>query len=127
MTVLGLNHVGTLTEDLGRVRSVFGELLGFEGCGPDTHPRGPVGTPWGTVGGVVRPPYPDGEVATFIRSGQRGVHHVALTVTEAALEAMRAEGVALLDEVSRPETDDACIGFVGPSSTEQSPVELTSA
>ncbi len=113
----GLNHVGILTGDLDQVRHVLGDLLGLEVL-------------WVMAGGVrlefVRPTAADSRAAQAIAAGQGGVHHIALTVDDAAaaLERLRAAGVETRDEVPRRGVHGSRIGFLSPGSVAGTLVEV---
>lgn len=126
----GLNHVGILTDDLGTIRHILGDLLGLEVRGPEAEPELGIEVLWVIAGGVrlefLKPTDPASRAAQAIASGQRGVHHVAVTVDDAAdaLERMRDAGVVTRDEVPRRGVHGSRIGFLDPASVAGALVEL---
>lgn len=69
---------------------------------------------------------PDTPVGRFLASRGPGLHHLAYRVAdiEAALEALRVEGVRLIDAVPRPGSRGTLIAFVHPASMGGVLVEL---
>ena len=126
----GLNHVGILTGDLEQVRHVLGDLLGLEVHGPEPEPELGLEVLWVMAGEVrlefVRPTDAGSRAAQAIAAGQGGVHHIALTVDDAAaaLESLRAAGVETRDEVPRRGVHGSRIGFLSPGSVAGTLVEV---
>jgi methylmalonyl-CoA/ethylmalonyl-CoA epimerase len=62
---------------------------------------------------------PDGPIARHIARRGEGIQHVAYRVDdiERALEAVRAKGIALIDERPRPGARRARVAFLHPKST----------
>jgi len=69
---------------------------------------------------------PDTAVGRFLAKRGEGMHHVAYRVDDvaAALEALRADGVRLVDETPRPGSRGTTIAFVHPSAFRGVLVEL---
>jgi methylmalonyl-CoA/ethylmalonyl-CoA epimerase len=69
---------------------------------------------------------PDTPVGRFLASRGPGLHHVAYRVAdiEVALEALRADGMRLIDAVPRPGSRGTLIAFVHPASMGGVLVEL---
>jgi methylmalonyl-CoA/ethylmalonyl-CoA epimerase len=115
--VIGLHHVGVLSEDLESVR-VLAERLGFEVGDVEQHEAIGVEALWLTLGGlrleVLRPARPDSRAARALAAGRSGLDHVALEVRDcdAALRGLRADGVALADEEPRLGVHGTKIGFL---------------
>ena len=67
---------------------------------------------------LLRPLAPDTAVGRFLASRGAGLHHVAYRVAdiEAALQAVRARGLQLIDETPRPGIRDSRVAFVHPRS-----------
>jgi methylmalonyl-CoA/ethylmalonyl-CoA epimerase len=126
----GLNHVGILTGDLDRVRHVLGDLLGLEVHGPEPEPELGIEVLWVMAGEVrlefIRPTDPESRAARAIAEGQGGVHHVAVTVDDAAqaLRRLRAAGVATRDELPRLGVHGSRIGFLEPGSVGGALIEV---
>jgi methylmalonyl-CoA/ethylmalonyl-CoA epimerase len=75
---------------------------------------------------LVEPLSPGSAVAKFLSAHKSGLHHICLRVPDldAALAALKARGVRLVDEVARPGAHDARIAFLHPSSTGGILIEL---
>lgn len=129
-TARGFHHVGVITDDLDTVRRVFGSLLGARVEEPEIEDRMGAEVMWVHVGGValefISPLAPGGRVAQILQEGGGGVHHVAVSVddVDAALETIRAAGVATIDFKSREGARGARIGFVAPGQVAGTLVEL---
>ena len=128
--VRGLNHVGILTDDLESVRHVLGDLMGLKVVGPEPEPELGLEVIWVLAGDVrlefIRPTNPESRAAKAIAGGQRGVHHVAFTVDDAAqaLDRLRAAGVAARDSEPRLGVHGSRVGFLEPSAVAGALVEL---
>jgi methylmalonyl-CoA/ethylmalonyl-CoA epimerase len=68
---------------------------------------------------LLRPLEPDTAVGRFLASRGPGLHHVAYRVDdiEAALDALRDQGLQLIDETPRVGIRDSRVAFVHPRST----------
>ena len=68
---------------------------------------------------LLRPLQPDTAVGRFLASRGPGLHHVAYRVDdiEAALDALRGQGLQLIDETPRTGIRDSRVAFVHPRST----------
>jgi methylmalonyl-CoA/ethylmalonyl-CoA epimerase len=75
---------------------------------------------------LIEPTGQPSTVAAFLERRGAGLHHIALRVADldAALAALRARGIRLVDEQPRPGADGATVAFVHPSSTGGVLVEL---
>ena len=79
---------------------------------------------------LVEPLSPDAPVAKFIANKRGpGLHHLCLRVPDidAALAALKAKGVRLIDEVPRGGAHGSRIAFIHPASTRGLLVELKQA
>ena len=65
---------------------------------------------------LLRPLQPDTAVGRFLATRGPGLHHVAYRVAdiEAALDALRVQGLQLIDETPRPGIRDSRVAFVHP-------------
>lgn len=65
---------------------------------------------------LLQPVAESSAVAKFIEKRGPGVHHIALRAdsTDAELARLKAEGVALIDETSRPGAEQTRVGFLHP-------------
>jgi methylmalonyl-CoA/ethylmalonyl-CoA epimerase len=68
---------------------------------------------------LLRPLQPDTAVGRFLAARGPGLHHVAYRVDdiEAALDALRDQGLQLIDETPRVGIRDSRVAFVHPRST----------
>ena len=68
-------------------------------------------------------------VARFLASRGEGLHHVAYRVADcaAALEAVKASGARLVDQVPRPGSRGTTVAFVHPSASFGTLIELVQA
>jgi methylmalonyl-CoA/ethylmalonyl-CoA epimerase len=126
----GLDHVGIAVEDLEgeieRYRRAFGlepahrETVGSQGVEEVLFA---VGTSYVQL---LRPLSDDTPVGRHLARRGPGVHHVAYRVDDvaAALERLRAEGFALVDEAPRPGSRGTTIAFVHPKAMGGVLVEL---
>lgn len=123
----GVNHIGIAVKSLAEQRSYYEGVLGARFEGEEDVPEQNVRVAFFALGqgsGVVRlellePTSPESPIAKFIEKKGEGVHHVAYTVEgiEARLAALKAGGVALIDESPRTGAHGAKIAFVHPKST----------
>jgi methylmalonyl-CoA epimerase len=128
--VTGLNHVGILTDDFDAVSRVLGDVVGLEVSGPDLEADLGIEILWVTVGSLrlefIRPVDDDGVAAELLRSGQGGVHHVALTVPDigAAMAECARAGVPTEQEVPQPGVAGSRIAFLRAENVGGALVEL---
>ncbi|HUX06109.1 MAG TPA: methylmalonyl-CoA epimerase [Acidobacteriota bacterium] len=68
----------------------------------------------------------DGPIARFIESKGEGIHHIALRVDDirATLAALKAKGVALINEKAVPGAHGTLVAFVHPKATGKVLIEL---
>lgn len=78
---------------------------------------------------LLRPLSPESTVARFIERRGEGLHHVAYEVSdiEAALDRLRGQGVALIDQRPRPGSRGTRVAFVHPKGNFGVLVELVEA
>jgi methylmalonyl-CoA/ethylmalonyl-CoA epimerase len=71
---------------------------------------------------------PEGPVGTFIEKKGEGIHHLAFAVDNAdeALKDAKANGLRLIDNVSRKGAEGMNIGFLNPRSTHGILIEFCS-
>ena len=125
-----VDHVGLACADLDASVADYRRVLGVE----PTHRERvvdqgveevlfPVGTSYVQLLGALGPDTP---VGRFLASRGPGLHHVAYRVRdiEAALTALREDGVRLIDAAPRPGSRGTLIAFVHPASMGGVLVEL---
>ena len=125
-----VDHVGLACVDLDASVADYRRVLGVE---PSHRKRVvdqgveevlfPVGTSYVQLLGALGPDTP---VGRFLASRGPGLHHVAYRVRdiEAALTALREDGVRLIDAAPRPGSRGTLIAFVHPASMGGVLVEL---
>ena len=125
-----IDHVGIACADLEASVTQYRRTLGVE---PSHRERVvdqgveevlfPAGSSYVQLLGALGPDTP---VGRFLASRGPGLHHVAYRVAdiEAALEALRADGMRLIDAVPRPGSRGTLIAFVHPASMGGVLVEL---
>jgi methylmalonyl-CoA/ethylmalonyl-CoA epimerase len=128
--VESFDHVGILTEDLDRVRYVFGDLLGCQIDGPHLEAELGIEVLWVQVGGVdlefITPVDEKSRAAELIAENVIGVHHVAVSVNDldGAIAAIRGGGLQTVGDQPRPGARDTRIAFLEPDSTASTLIEL---
>jgi methylmalonyl-CoA epimerase len=75
---------------------------------------------------LLTPTRDDSTVAVFLARRGEGLHHIAYRVANCAqaLEAVKASGARVIDEVTRPGSRDTTIAFVHPTSSFGTLIEL---
>ncbi len=75
---------------------------------------------------LLTPTREDSPVARYLEKKGEGLHHVGFRVSDcaAALEAMRAAGASVIDEVPRPGSRGTTVAFVHPRSAFGTLIEL---
>ncbi len=116
-----LDHVGVAVQDASALVALFARVFGFETSEPETvgaHRVRFVRTGDTTVE-LVEPVTPEAVAAKFLDGRATALHHICLQVPdiEAALAALKAKGIALVDEVPRVGAHGARIAFLHPAST----------
>jgi methylmalonyl-CoA epimerase len=115
-----IDHVGIAVEDIEEAVRAYTDLLGTEPAHRERVESQGVeevlfrsGESFVQLLGALGPETP---VGRFLSKRGPGVHHVAYRVDDVAtaLEALRAEGVPLVDEAPRPGSRGTTIAFVHP-------------
>jgi methylmalonyl-CoA/ethylmalonyl-CoA epimerase len=75
---------------------------------------------------LLTPTRPDSPVAKFLERRGEGLHHVAYRVDDCAeaLEAVKASGARVIDQVPRPGSRGTTVAFVHPSASFGTLIEL---
>lgn len=75
---------------------------------------------------LLTPTRPDSPVAKYLEKKGEGIHHVGYRVADcaAALEAVKATGGKVLDDVPRPGSRGTTVAFIHPKTTFGTLVEL---
>lgn len=126
----GLHHVAIVVRSLAEARPAWEQALGLS-CGAPEHVADQQVNVLVCYAGtqrieLVEPASSDSPVSRFLEKRGPGLHHVALEVADcaAAIRALLARGVRLIDAAPRPGSHGTTIAFVHPSSTGGVLVEL---
>jgi methylmalonyl-CoA/ethylmalonyl-CoA epimerase len=122
-------HVGIAVPDLEAALAFYREVLGV-----DPHP--PESADGATIASLafgdaqvelLQPHHPDSPIGRFLARRGPGIHHICYRVPDldAALDACRAAGYRLVDDVPRIGAGGRRIAFVHPKATEGILIELT--
>jgi len=132
MRILGIDHIGIASADLGKHIEIFGDKLGLEIHDlEEKDPYGGLRTAFARVGDtdfeILEDRVPDGEqkvidqrdIAKFVARRGPGLHHIALRVAdiEEAMRDARAAGLHVVDKQPRPGARGSKIAFIHPKST----------
>jgi len=122
-------HVGVAVPDLEAALSFYRDVLGLVSL-PREEADGAIiaSLPFGDSHvELLAPKTSDGPIAKFLARRGPGIHHICYRVSDLdqALEACRAQGYRLIDEVPRRGAGGRRIAFVHPESTAGILLELT--
>jgi methylmalonyl-CoA/ethylmalonyl-CoA epimerase len=132
MRILGIDHIGIASGDLGKHIEIFGDKLGLEIHDiEEKDPYGGLRAAFARVGNtdfeILEDRVPDGDqkvidqrdIAKFVARRGQGLHHIALRVTdiEEAMRDAKAAGLTVIDETPRPGARGSKIAFLHPKST----------
>ena len=118
--VLRIDHLGIAVPSLEEALPVW-EALGFQLDARHAVPTEKVRTAFLPIGEshleLLEPTEPTSVIARFLET-RKGIHHVCVEVDDiqAALAALKARGVALLDETPRVGAGGCRVAFVHPRS-----------
>jgi len=125
-----LDHVGIAVGDLDEALRFYRDALGLEVEGSEEVGSQRVRAHFVPVGQpkieLLEATSPDSTIAKYVGRRGPGLHHITFRVDDlpAALEALKARGVRLIDEVPRPGAEHALVAFIHPSSAHGVLVEL---
>ena len=118
MKVLGIDHLGIAVPSLEAAVAAY-RALGFTVQSTEDVPTERVRVAFVPAGGsrleLLEPTDADSTIARFLQK-RSGLHHVCLLVEDidAALDELRAKGVALIDQTPRPGAGGTRVAFVHP-------------
>ena len=122
--ILHVDHIGIAVKDLQASKAFYSGLLGIKHTDSDeVVEEQKVKVSFFPMGDaefeLLESTAPDGPIAKYIDRSGEGIQHVALAVDnlEAALEALKANGVRLIDEKPRYGAGGKDIAFIHPKST----------
>ncbi len=119
--VQGLHHVAIVVPSIAAARKTYVDVLGMQAGAVEHVPDQKVNVLVCHAGEqrieLVEPAAPDSPVTAFLAKRGGGLHHLAYRVAnlETALARLRAAGLRLIDESSRPGAHGTRIAFVHPS------------
>ena len=128
-----IDHIGVAVDDLDAAVELYSERLAMPVEHRETVEEQGVEAVLLGVGGshveLLRPLSPDTAVGRFLERSGPGLHHVAYGTDDidAALEAVRAAGLRLIDERPRTGIRKSRVAFVHPRSTGGVLTELVEA
>ena len=115
-----IDHVGIAVRDLDASVDLYRAVLGAEPVHRETVPDQGVEEVLFRVGSsyvqLLSALGPDTPVGRFLERNGEGVHHLGYRVPDvaAAIEALRADGVPLVDELPRPGSRGTTVAFAHP-------------
>ena len=122
-------HVGIAVADLETALAFYKDVLGLVPHRPETVDGATIlALPLGdSEVELLAPLHPDTPIGKFLARRGPGIHHICYRVADldAALEACRAAGYRLVDEVPRIGAGGRRIAFVHPKATAGILLELT--
>jgi len=130
MKILNIDHLGIAVDSMAAGKTFWNAILGLNFSGEETVVEQKVNTGFFPVGEseveLLESTAPDGPVAKYIEKKGTGVQHIAFVVEDvaAALEELKAKGVALIDQVPRRGAGNKQIAFLHPKATGGVLVEL---
>jgi methylmalonyl-CoA/ethylmalonyl-CoA epimerase len=122
-------HVGVAVADLDAAVAFYRDVLGLSPDPPEEADGATiVSLPFGeSAVELLAPRHADGPIARFLERRGPGIHHICYRVPDlvAALDACRAAGYRLVDEVPRPGAGGRRVAFIHPEATAGILLELT--
>jgi methylmalonyl-CoA/ethylmalonyl-CoA epimerase len=122
-------HVGVAVTDLDAAVAFYRDVLGLSPHPPEEADGATiVSLPFGdSEVELLAPGQADSPIARFLERRGPGIHHICYRVPDldAALDACRAGGYRLVDEVPRPGAGGRRVAFVHPKATAGILLELT--
>jgi len=122
-------HVGIAVTELESALAFYRDVLGLEPHPPEVADGATiVSIPFGeSAVELLVPRTPDGPVARFLERRGPGIHHICYRVPDldAAINACRAAGYRLVDEIPRRGAGGRRIAFIHPKATAGILLELT--
>lgn len=130
MSVMKIDHIGVAVENLEEAVPFYRDVLGLAFLGIEEVPSQKVRVAMFAVGEsrieLLEPTAPDSPIASALEKRGPGVHHIAYAVEDAAaaVAAMSARGVRMIDREPRPGAGGTRIAFVHPAESGKVLTEL---
>ena len=122
-------HVGIAVPNLEAALAFYREVLGLDPHPPESVDGATIASlPFGdSQVELLEPLHPDSPIGKFLGRRGPGIHHICYRVPnlDAALDACRAAGYRLVDDVPRVGAGGHRVAFVHPKATEGILIELT--
>ncbi len=118
-----INHIGIAVKNIENSLPFYRDILGMEYEGSEEVAEQKVRVAFLQIGEsrieLLEPTSPDSPVAKFLEKNGEGIHHIAYEVAdlEAALAALAAKEVRLIDQKPRKGAHGAGIAFVHPKAS----------
>lgn len=125
-----LDHIGIAVADVEQAIAFYRDALGLTIEAPEEVPTQRVRARFIPVGDaaleLLEATADDSPIAKFVAKRGPGIHHITLRVPDirAALAALQARGVRLVDEAPRPGAHGSLVAFIHPSAAGGVLVEL---
>ncbi len=128
-----LYHVAIAVKDIGKAEDIYSKLLGLRVIHREDVVNYGVKTSMlrsksgeGTAIELIEPLDENSPISEFLKKRGEGVHHICFLVDdiESSLEALKKEGVRLIDEHPRPGSYNCKVAFIHPKSMNGVLVEL---
>ena len=128
-----LYHVAIAVKDIKKAEDMYSKLLGLQVIHREDVINYGVKTSMlrsksgeGTAVELIEPLDENSPISQFLEKRGEGVHHICFLVDdiESSLQALKKEGVRLIDEHARPGSYNSKVAFIHPSSTNGVLVEL---
>jgi methylmalonyl-CoA/ethylmalonyl-CoA epimerase len=122
-----VNHIGIAVRDIDAHRDYYTRVLGARYEGEEVVSDQKVRVAFFSVGSqehpvrleLLEPTDPTSPVAKFIEKRGEGMHHIAYTVNDiqARIDALKSEGVRMIDETPRGGAHNTKIAFLHPGAS----------
>jgi methylmalonyl-CoA/ethylmalonyl-CoA epimerase len=118
-----INHIGIAVHSIDASLPFYRDVLGMHFEGTEVVAEQKVKVAFFAIGEsrieLLEPTAPDSPVARFLEKNGEGTHHIAYEVDDlqAALAALKAQGVRLIDESPRCGAHGTRIAFLHPKAT----------
>lgn len=125
-----INHLGIAVKSIDDHKNYYQNTLGAAFEGVETVEDQKVKVGFFKVGDVrlelLEPTSDDSPISAFLEKRGEGLHHVAYTVDDiqSRLDALKADGVRLIDETPRPGAHHTRIAFLHPKASKGVLTEL---